>query len=45
MYKKYMPEKDLKKMPATKSFEIAKQKTQNLMQALLMQQMMKQRAA
>ena len=46
MYKKYMPEKDIKKMPATKSFNVAQQKAQQLMQQLVMaQQMMKQRAA
>lgn len=39
MYQKYMPQKDLKKMPATKSFDIAKQRAQQLMQQILLQQM------
>ena len=45
MYQKYMPEKDVKKMPATKSFEAAKQRAQQLMQAMLLQQTMHQKAA
>ena len=45
MYKKYMPEKDIKKMPASKQFDVAKQKTQQLMQQLMAQQLLKQRAA
>lgn len=45
MYQKYMPEKDVKKMPATKSFETAKQRAQQLMQAMLLQQTMHQKAA
>ena len=45
MYKKYMPEKDIKKMPATKSFEAAKQKAQQLMQQILLLQKTNQRAA
>jgi len=47
MYKKYMPEKTLDKMPAAKSFETAKQKAQQMMQQILMLQInqTKQRAA
>ena len=45
MYKKYMPEKDIKKMPASKQFDVAKQKTQQLMQQLMAQQFLRQRAA
>ena len=45
MYKKYMPEKDIKKMPATKSFEIAKKNAQQMLQQIMLNQMIKQRAA
>lgn len=45
MYQKYMPEKTDAKQSNTKSFDVAKQKTQQLMQQLIAQQFLKQRAA
>lgn len=39
MYKKYMPEKDIKQQPATIKFELAQKKTQQMMQQLLAQQL------
>lgn len=38
MYQKYMPEKTLDNMPATKSFENAKLKARHMLQQLLIQQ-------
>ncbi len=41
MYQKYMPEKTLEKMPATKSFENANQKAQQMLMQLLARQKQK----
>lgn len=45
LYQKYMPKQNLQQTSNAKSFDIAKQKTQQLMQQILMQQIMNQRAA
>ncbi len=45
VYKKYMPEKTEQKQPQVKSFDIAKQNAQKLMQQMMLEQIIKQRAA
>ena len=45
MYKAHMPEQQLQTAPVAKQFDIAKNKTQQLMQQILIQQMTNQRAA
>ncbi len=45
MYKKYMPEKDIKKQPATVKFDLAKQNAQKMLQYWMLKQKERQRAA
>lgn len=45
IYDAHMPKQELQKIPVNKSFDVAKQKTMQLMQKFFLQQMMHQRAA